>query len=100
MTDAAGQPTERDLSAREAWLVLQADAALKAAQALIPGAALRRLNINGMLPDTRPGYLYLRYQPAGDLSAAPQEFWACFRRHASFDRERGLLGVPAALAPS
>ncbi|GAA4021152.1 hypothetical protein GCM10022631_38970 [Deinococcus rubellus] len=101
VTDRLGQPVKRELSARERWLATQAETALHAAQALTPGTTLSRLEINGMLPDTSSSYLYLRYQPdANQPATAPQEFWACFRRRASFDQKRGLIGVPSALAPA
>lgn len=97
VTGAQGQPVSRALSERERWLATQADAALRNGQAVTPGAVLVRLEVNGLLPDSDASYLYLCYQPPG---AAALEFWAGFRRAASLDLGRGLVGVASAGAPA
>ncbi|WP_425145792.1 hypothetical protein [Deinococcus sp.] len=97
ITDAGGRPVTRVLSAREVWLAAHADAALRAAQAVPAGSGLVRVEVNGLVPDSDPTYLYLRYQPT---LGAPLEFWAGFRHAASLNLKRGLVGVPAAGAPA
>ena len=55
---------------------------------------LARLEVNGALPDTEDGHLYLRY----DLkSGVPQEFWAHFGPHDRVRWRGGKITVENAI---
>ncbi len=85
-SDSPATPRQQQLCAA-VCAVIEADERFRA----LHQPALSRAEINAGLPETGPGYLYLRYDVPG---AVPQEFWGHVGKTQKLAWKSGQVCVP------